>query len=254
MTPVGAQVTGLRVGPLEDGQVRVLRALLAEHGVLVMRGQDVDDEAFTMFLRSFGELAFTAGETPVPGRPELNLITNVGRSDPPRSTFHTDTSYVRNPPAYTALRAVAVPDRGGQTLFTNQYLAHDSLPATLRRQLEGRTITHVVTGLDLDDSQEASARHPVLQAHPVSGRTALYLSSPARCVEISGMPARQAADVIDFLFAHSTREDNVHRHDWSPGDVVMWDNRCVLHRADHDGVVGDRVMHRGMVAAASPLR
>ncbi|MCW2511918.1 MAG: tfdA, partial [Mycobacterium sp.] len=156
--------------------------------------------------------------------------------------------------AYTALRAVAVPDRGGQTLFTNQYLAHDSLPATLRRQLEGRTITHVVTGLDLDDSQETSARHPVLQAHPVSGRTALYLSSPARCVEISGMPARQAADVIDFLFAHSTREDNVHRHDWSPGDVVMWDNRCVLHRADHDGVVGDRVMHRGMVAAASPLR
>jgi taurine dioxygenase len=219
-----------------------------------MRGQVVDDEAFTMFLRSFGELAFTVGETPVPGRPDLNLITNVGRSDPPRSTFHTDTSYVRNPPAYTALRAVAVPDRGGQTLFTNQYLAHDSLPATLRRQLEGRTITHVVTGLDLDDSQETSARHPVLQAHPVSGRTALYLSSPARCVEISGMPARQAADVIDFLFAHSTREDNVHRHDWSPGDVVMWDNRCVLHRADHDGVVGDRVMHRGMVAAASPLR
>lgn len=254
MTPVGAQVTGLRVGPLEDSQVRVVRALLAEHGVLVMRGQDVDDEAFTMFLRSFGELAFTVGETPVPGRPDLNLITNVGRSDPPRSTFHTDTSYVRNPPAYTALRAVAVPDRGGQTLFTNQYLAHDSLPATLRRQLEGRTITHVVTGLDLDDSQETSARHPVLQAHPVSGRTALYLSSPARCVEISGMPARQAADVIDFLFAHSTREDNVHRHDWSPGDVVMWDNRCVLHRADHDGVVGDRVMHRGMVAAASPLR
>ncbi|MCW2516931.1 MAG: putative taurine catabolism dioxygenase, partial [Mycobacterium sp.] len=140
MTPVGAQVTGLRVGPLEDSQVRVVRALLAEHGVLVMRGQVVDDEAFTMFLRSFGELAFTVGETPVPGRPDLNLITNVGRSDPPRSTFHTDTSYVRNPPAYTALRAVAVPDRGGQTLFTNQYLAHDSLPATLRRQLEGRTI------------------------------------------------------------------------------------------------------------------
>jgi taurine dioxygenase len=254
MTPVGAQVTGLRVGPLEEGQVRVLRALLAEHGVLVMRGQDVDDEAFTMFLRSFGDLAFTVGETPVPGWPDLNLITNVGRSDPPRSTFHTDTSYVRNPPAYTALRAVAVPDCGGQTLFTNQYLAHDSLPATLRRQLEGRTITHVVTGLDLDDSEETSARHPVLQAHPVSGRTVLYLSSPARCVDISGMPARQAADVIDFLFAHSTREDNVHRHDWSAGDVVMWDNRCVLHRADHDGVVGDRVMHRGMVAAASPLR
>ena len=82
----------------------------------------------------------------------------------------------------------------------------------------------------------------------VSGRTYLYLSTPKRCAQISGTSPEQAADTVDFLFAHSTRSDNVYRHTWEPGDIVMWDNRCVLHCADHAGVLGDRVMHRGMVA------
>ena len=96
--------------------------------MVVLRGQDADDAGFVRFLRSFGPTMFTVGETPVPGHPELNVVSNVGRVKPPRSTFHTDTSYVRKPPAFTALRAVAVPERGGQTLFTNQYAAYDTLP------------------------------------------------------------------------------------------------------------------------------
>lgn len=248
LTPVGAVVTGLRVDVLGGCEVSELRGLLAEHGVIVLRGQDADDDRFLGFLRSFGETVFTTGETPVPGFPDLNVISNVGRLTPPRSTFHTDTSYVRNPPAYTALRAVDVPEHGGQTLFTNQYAAYETLPPRVRDRLEGRTITHVVTGLDLDAEQETSAVHPIFRVHPISGRTALYLSTPQRCAEVSGMSARSAADTVSFLFHHSTRDHNVHRHTWSPGDVVLWDNRCVLHRADHDGVIGDRVMHRGMVA------
>jgi taurine dioxygenase len=216
--------------------------------VLALPDQHVDDEGFLRFLRSFGPTMFTVGETPVPGFPELNIVSNVGRSRPPRSTFHTDTSYVRTPPAYTALRAVTVPRRGGQTLFSNQYAAHDSLPLRVREELAGRTITHVVTGVRLGPGQETSAVHPIFRTHPVSGRTYLYMSSPARCAEVSDMSAERAAGVVAFLFTHSTRDDNVYRHAWTPGDVVMWDNRCVLHRADHAGVVGNRVMHRGMVA------
>ncbi|TPG27400.1 TauD/TfdA dioxygenase family protein [Mycolicibacterium hodleri] len=253
LTPVGATLTGLRVGPIGEKQVDELRVLLAEHGVLVFRGQDVDDDGFLDFLHSFGETAFTEGETPVPGWPDLNVISNVGRKTPPRSTFHTDTSYVRRPPAYTALRAVVVPEHGGQTLFTNQYAAYETLPAKIRSWLDGRTVTHVVTGLELDEGQEASAVHPLFRIHPIAGRTALYLSAPQRCAAISGMRPRLARDTISFLFDHSTREDNVLRHSWAPGDVVVWDNRCVLHRADHDGVIGDRVMHRGMVADHTPV-
>lgn len=146
MTPIGARLTGLRVDTLDADGVAILRHLLAEHGVVVLPGQQADDAGFLRFLRSVGPTMFTAGEIPVPGHPELNLVTNVGRSKPPRSTFHTDTSYVQKPPAFTALRAVAVPDRGGQTWFTNQYAAYETLPVDIRHELQGRSITHVMTG------------------------------------------------------------------------------------------------------------
>ncbi|MEQ3554417.1 TauD/TfdA family dioxygenase [Pseudonocardia nematodicida] len=250
--PVGATVTGVS---LSDADHDALVGLLAEHGVLVLPGQhDAGDTAFLDFLRGFGELTFTTGETPVPGFPDLNVISNVGRSTPPKSSFHVDTSYVARPPAYTALRAVSVPRHGGATQFSNQYRAYDTLPDGLRARLAGRTIRHVVTGLSAEDAgTETEAEHPVFRRHPVSGRTALYLSTPARCVAISGMSDAESAQTVQQLFAHSTRDGNVLRHAWSPGDVVIWDNACVLHRADHAGVVGDRVMHRGMIAGSEPV-
>ncbi|MDT5011470.1 MAG: taurine dioxygenase [Mycobacterium sp.] len=248
LTPVGARVTGSRADSLDEVAAAEMRRLLAEHGVLVLPGSDVGDEGFLRFLRSFGPTMFTVGETPVPGFPELNVISNVGRVSPPRSTFHTDTSYVRKPPAYTALRVEKVPARGGHTLFTDQYAASATLPSRVRAQLRRRTITHVVTGLSLGEDEETSAEHPILRTHPVSGRTFLYLSTPNRCARVSGMSAALGAATVAYLFDHSTRESNVYRHVWHPGDVVIWDNRCVMHRADHADVAGDRVMHRGMVA------
>lgn len=244
--PLGVRVTGLAVGGIDDGQVMVLRRLLADHGVVVLPDQDIDDAAFVAFLRCFGPLAFSTGETPLPGFPDLNEVSNVGRS--PRSSFHVDTSYVRRPPAYTALRAVTVPARGGETLFTDQYRAYDTLPDPVRAELAGRTIRHVVTGLELGPDEEAAADHPLFRPHPLSGRTALYLTSPARCAAISGMDDASTRTIVEHLLAHSTGGDTTYRHPWRPGDVVMWDNGCVLHCADHDGVVGDRVLHRGMVA------
>ena len=249
LRPLGASVSGVRVDALAPDEVDELQALLARHGVLILGGRDVGDDSFMRFLRSFGEPVFTAGETPVPGFPDLNVISNIGRTTPPRSTFHIDTSYVRHPPSYTALRAVSVPNRGGHTLFTNQYAAYESLSAELRADLEGRSVTHIVTGVEIGPHEETSAVHPIFCVHPISGRTALYLTSAARCAEISGMSPRETSDTIATLLAHSTREANVYRHSWSPGDVVMWDNRCVMHCADHDGVDGDRVMHRGMVVS-----
>jgi taurine dioxygenase len=251
MNPVGATLTGLRVDTLDADTAARMRRLLAEHGVVVLPGQGTDDASFLRFLRSIGPTMFTLGETPVPGQPELNVVSNIGRTHAPRSSFHTDTSYVREPPAFTALRSVVVPERGGQTLFTNQYVAYETLPSDIRHELRGRWITHVMTGLQLGADAETAAAHPIINVHPTSGRTYLYLSSPQRCARISGMSPEQAAGMVEFLFAHSTRADNVYRHTWSPGDVVMWDNRCVLHRADHAGVLGDRVMHRGMVGSGS---
>ena len=144
-----------------------------------------------------------------------------------------------------------VPEAGGSTLFSDQYAAYETLPADRKADLAGRTVTHRVTGVASDT--DSSAVHPLFAVHPVSGRTALALSAPARCVAISGMSSDEANETIRCLFEHSTREDNVLRHTWAPDDVVMWDNRCVMHRADHTGVVGNRVMHRGMVANAETV-
>jgi taurine dioxygenase len=247
LAPIGVELTGPALTDVSATEVGELKKLLAEHGVLVLRGQHLDDAGFVAFLARFGDLMFTAGETPVPGARNLNLISNVGRSSPPRSVFHTDSSYLHRPPAYTALRAVKIPDRGGQTEFTNQYLAYETLPVDIRTVVRGRTITHVVTGLELTADDEREAEHPIVRRHPFSLRPALYLSTPQRCVAVSGMDAASGHDLIARLYAHSTRPANIHTHRWQSGDIVMWDNRCVLHRADHSDVVGDRVLHRGMV-------
>jgi taurine dioxygenase len=251
LQPLGARVTGLAVGPLDPRTAQQMRLILAERGVVVLPDQSADDDAFVAFLRSFGPLAFTTGETAVDGHPDLNVVSNVGRTTPPRSSFHVDTSYVREPPAYTALRAVAIPARGGETLFTDQYRAWQTLDADLRSRIEGRIVTHVATGVELGPDDESAAGHPFLRPHPLTGRTALYLSSAARLQAVSGMEPDEAGRIVARLIEHSTQPVNVYRHAWAPGDVVMWDNACVLHRADHDGVVGDRVMHRGMVARYS---
>ena len=213
LDPVGVRLSGVQVADDPTALVPQLRELLAEHGVAVLPGQVIDDPAFLEFLRGFGDLTFTAGELPLEGFPDLNVISNVGRwgtETPPKSSFHVDTSYVSTPPAYTALRAVTVPEHGGATQFTNQYRAAETLPDDLRSRVEGRTITHVVTGVDLGegDEGETSAAHPILRKHPVTGRESLYLTTPARCASISGLDQAESDELVQLLFEHSTRPDN----------------------------------------------
>lgn len=249
LQPLGLEITDTDVRTATD-TVR-LRELLAEHGVLVFRDQhDVTDDEFAQFLRQFGELTFTVGEQPLDGHPELNVITNVGRTTPPKSVFHVDTSYISDPPSYTALRAVQIPSEGGQTVFSDQVRALDTLPPDVRADIAGRTVLHEVTGVDPGDEQESAAWHPLVRRHPVVGIESLYLSTPQRCTAVSDLADDDAHRLIERLYEHSTAEANCYRHGWRSGDVVIWDNARVLHKADHSGVVGDRVMHRGMVAGA----
>jgi taurine dioxygenase len=254
LEPVGVRITGVPLADIGQGTITELKELLAQHGFAVFPEQHLNDGEFVSLLKKFGTLTFSKGESPLRGFPDLNAVSNIGRKTKPRSVFHVDTSYVREPPAYTALRAVQIPPEGGETVFTNQYRAYEKLAPELRASLRGRLIRHVVTGLTLHDGDEQAADHPIFRRHPLSGRTALYLSTPERCVAISGMPAAEGAELISLLYSYSTAPENTYRHRWSPGDVVMWDNGCVMHRADHAGVCGDRVLHRGMVAGTSLQR
>ena len=153
LQPFGLVVTGFKVAQINVEFANHLRNWLGLHGVVVLRGafaaaktldQAERDAAFVRFLEHLGPMTFTSGETPVAHQPMLNLVSNVGRMTPPKSVFHTDTSYVSSPPAYTALRAVAVPEAGGDTVFVNQYAAYDTLPPAAQQRLANSIIVEVL--------------------------------------------------------------------------------------------------------------
>jgi taurine dioxygenase len=247
LSPFGVEANRISITEMNDKDIVCLKHALANNGFVVFRQQAVSDADFVAFLNRLGPMTFTVGETPVLHQPSLNVVSNIGRVHPPRSVFHTDTSYVARPPAFTALRALTIPALGGETLFSDQYRAYESLPRAVKEKLADAQVLHVMSGLVLDESQERQSWHPLFRRHPLSGRFALFLSTPERCQAISGMMPEAAQRIIRLLYRHSIRHHRLYRHRWQPGDIVIWDNRCTMHRADHSQVVGDRVLHRGLV-------
>ena len=249
LAPFGAEITGLDCAADMVDHAALAR-LIAEHRVVVVRDQHGDDQAFVRFLGGFGPLVFTQGEVPVEGAPLLNIVSNVARTTPPVSRFHTDSSYFTSPPSFTALRPVLLPAQGGATLFSDQVHAASDLPERWLACLSGRKVLHRCTGLDGIDDQ---SWHPLLRRHPLTGETALYLSTPARCIAIEGIATEPARRIIEILYRRSQRASQLYRHLWQPGDLLIWDNRVTMHRAEHDGVESPRVLHRGMVAGDVPM-
>ena len=250
LEPFGTAVSCLDIKQISPPTFTELARLIAESRVVVFRSQTLDDADFVRFLKGFGELTFTQGETPVDGTPDLNIVSNVGRLSPPRSVFHTDTSYVRMPPSFTALRAVLLPVSGGDTLFSDQVGAAARLPEKTRQYLMGRTVLHQASGLD---SQNEATRQPLLRRHAITGETSLYLSTPKRCSQLSGVDAPTSQRIIAALYWHSKRASTLYRHKWQVGDVLIWDNRVTMHKADHERTTQSRVLHRGMVSGEVPV-
>lgn len=249
LAPFGAEVTGIDCADPAIDHAALARQI-ASTRVAVLRDQACDDEQFVRFLSGFGPLVFTTGETPVAHAPLLNIVSNVGRDRPPVSQFHTDSSYFSAPPSFTALRPVLLPEQGGATLFCDQVRTAKALPPRLSACLAGRKVLHRCSGLDgIDDKHW----HPLFREHPLTGETALYLSTPARCVAVEGLEPATADRIVALLYRRSFRPANVYRHNWRAGDILIWDNRVTMHRADHSAVCGPRTLHRGMVAGEVPL-
>ncbi len=252
LQPFGVASQGKGIDDLSNDDIDALKTVLADSGFIVFRKQSVTEQGFVDFLARLGSLTFTIGETPVNGQPDLNVVSSIGRTLPPKSVFHTDTSYVQEPPAYTALRAVVIPEPdGGAFYFSNQYLAYETLPASVKQELSEARVLHVVSGLTLDEGVESQCWHPLFKRHPVSGRTALFLSTPARCQAIAGVEAGKARRILKLLYRHSIRQHRIYAHPWAAGDILLWDNRCTMHRAELVQTVGDRLLHRGLVMGAA---
>jgi alpha-ketoglutarate-dependent taurine dioxygenase len=163
--------------------------------------------------------------------------------------WHTDKPYQPAPPMLTTLYAVEVPPSGGDTEFANTALAYEALPEAMKRRIAGLRVGFRPA---FDRSLPAVA-HPLARTHPETGRKALYLGNHS--TNILDMPEVDGAVLLQGLLDHATQREFVYRHRWRVCDLVMWDNRCLLHRAVLDGDTGKyrRVMHRSLVKGSVPI-
>ncbi|MEL6549366.1 MAG: TauD/TfdA family dioxygenase [Pseudomonadota bacterium] len=228
-----------------------IRRAAAESGACCVRGAGLDDAAFVALLERFGPLMFTDGETAVPGHAALNIVTNAGRATPPRSRFHSDSTYFRRPPLFTALRVAEVPRAGGGTVIVDTRTLWGGLPDADKDALRGVRVLHRVSGLDVPEGAETEAWHPLVRRQPETGRAGFFLTVPERMVEAEDDAGRDVTALVHDLYEEALALPAATHH-WQAGDLLFWDNRITLHKGDHRAVDGTRTLHRGMVEGEVP--
>jgi len=251
--PLGAEITGLDLAaPLgADAFARIHRAHL-EHHVVVFRKQHITPQQQIGFSRHFGKLMIhVLHQFHLQGHPEILTISNVIENGKPIGLgdagkyWHSDISYKELPSLGSLLHAQELPETGGDTLFANMHLAWDTLPERLRKIVTGRQAVHSYLAKYGDLQKENNWRphlgeaqlafvkevvHPVVRTHPETGRKALFVSE-AFTTRIEGLPEDESREVLRELFAHSVRPEHIYRHVWQDHDLVLWDNRSVMHLA-----------------------
>jgi taurine dioxygenase len=282
---LGADVEGLDLRmPLAADTVAAIKRAWSEHLVLRFRDQHLTDDDLMRFSRHFGELDWApiaAARIKVPGedryievapegRQYVMVISNVIEDGKPigqlgayEAIWHTDMSYTDEPPSASALYALEVPPAGGDTGFCNMYLAYETLPVALRRQVEDKRCRHDASRNSAgelrrgfvdapDPTQTVGAEHPIVRTHPVTGRKALFLGR-RRNAYIVGLPLAESEAVLDALWAHCTAPEFAWYQQWRTGDLILWDNRCVMHRRDAFDPATRRVMHRTQIKGDRPF-
>lgn len=253
---LAAEVLGVDLASLGDSEFARIHAAFLEHHVLAFRDQKLAPEQQIEFGRRFGELFVHPIVPHIEGHPEIIEIANYGKARSITEIWHSDVSFAPEPPMGSALLAIELPERGGDTMFANQHAAYDALSPGLQRLLEGLRAIHTGSGLAAvsgkgDDWREHGQSHPVVRTHPETGRKALYVS-PAFTVAFEDMTVAESAPLLEHLHAVGHAPEFVYRHRWLPGDLVMWDNRSVQHYAVHDHGDATRTMHRITVRGDAP--
>jgi taurine dioxygenase len=248
---IGAEITGVDVKTMDAATfAKIYRAWL-DFNVIAVRDQCLQIEDFLEYSRAFGKISpHPSKSTRHPDFPELTLLgANKFRADGTLDMaiyrrgaegWHTDGAYEAEPFKATQLYAVAIPSRGGNTLFASMYAAYDALPQRLKARLEGRFGAFTYGGrkkrtalLDPEDRDWQPVLHPLTRTHPETGRKALYFD-PGKIVRIEGMDAGESDATIDELTGYMIQPGAEYHHRWRVGDVVIWDNRCSYHKAAGD--------------------
>ncbi len=267
---LGADVTGVDLSvPLDDRVFQKIYDAWNDHLVLRFREQKLDDDALANFSQRFGVLddAPTRAEQmqDAPRRPEIAVISNiisdegrpVGGLGNSELVWHQDMSYKDLPPKASMLYGVEVPESGGATSFYNLYSAYEALPDTMKRRISGLSCKHDATrnsagqlriGMEENYSNEdrPGAVHPLVARHPDTGRAGLYLGRRPNAW-IVGLDDAASSDLLDELWAHIEAHAFVWEQHWQPGDAVLWDNRCTLHKRGALDPAQRRRMHRTQI-------
>jgi taurine dioxygenase len=280
---LAAEVRGIDFSqPVPEPVKEAMRGAWAEHLVLLVRDQTLDDDQLLAMSGIFGPPHEAASrkyhlnigakvddEHMISRHPSVAIISNVDENGKPvldngglgsyEVVWHTDNSYVEVPPAGSMLYALEIPPAncGGDTSFNNQYLAYDELPERLKQAIAGKSQVHdssrnsagiLRPGVKLPTRPEEveGPVHPLVRVHPVTGRRALYLGRrrvwPSNY--ILGMPNDESEALLDELWAHATQPKYAWTHQWRVGDVVLWDNRCCMHYRTEISLAHRRIMHR----------
>ncbi len=242
---LGAVVTGLDLSaPVDDAMLAELHRALLDHLVVCIRGQGaVTPEQHVAFARRWGPIEPHPYVEPVEGHPEMIRIYDP---NPLTETWHADFSYAPHPPELSLLLARTVPPYGGDTAFANAYLAFEALSDGLKDTLRGLRAVHQGTalamsrGLTLDD---ITAVHPVVTVHPETRREVLNVNG-VYVKHLDGWTPEESAPLLDLLYTEVARMEHTYRHRWQPGDLLLWDNRCVQHRVVGDTGGQPRDLHR----------
>jgi taurine dioxygenase len=251
--PLGAEVVGLDLSqPISAELFQRLHRAHLKHHVLVFRDQRITPQQQIDFSRRFGPLQIhVLHQFQLAGHPEILIVSNVKENGRPVGLgdagyfWHSDLSYKERPSLGSMLHAQELPHDGGDTLFANMHLAWETLPEAIRRRIDGLRAEHSYLKKyaelqerspwrpNLSDEQVAQVKpvaQPVVRTHPETGRKALFVSEhfTTRILDVS---ESESEELLQMLFAHSTRPAHVYRHAWQPNDLVFWDNRSLLHLA-----------------------
>jgi taurine dioxygenase len=243
---LGAEVHGLELRSLDDGGFAAVRSLLLEHLVLFFPGQDLTPDEHVAFATRFGEAEIHPF---IPKLDERHPEIVVLHADDGyvADVWHTDVTFDASPPLCSVLQAHTIPDAGGDTMWSNQYLAYERLAAPMRSMLDGLTAIHSAANYGHPERQ---AEHPVVRVHPETGRPCLFVNRQfTRRIPQLGRDESEA--LLAFLFEWSSQPHFTCRYSWAPGTIGLWDNRCTQHLAVND-FEGPRTISRVTILGDAP--
>lgn len=272
--PIGAEVSGVDLSqPLSDATFNAIHAAWMQHLVLLFRGQVLSDPQLEAFSARFGALdrkpGYAADVVDTTTSDFVCVISNVKIDNKPigdlgdgEAVWHTDMSYNPLPPLGAALYALEVPRAGGETGFANMYLAYEALPPALKARVQTLRCKHDATRNSAgllrrgmpevgDPTHTPGTLHPMVRTHPVTGKTCLYLGR-RRHAYIADLPLTESEELLDEIWAHASRPEFSWHHQWRKGDLLLWDNRCVMHRRNPFDPAARRVMHRTQIIGDKP--